>query len=105
VLNSLLRGLIRLYQLIVSPVLPPSCRYLPSCSDYALEALTRHGMLRGLALALRRLARCHPWGGSGYDPVPPSARRAAAELRLHRHDCGAAHPHSRMMAREKGNSA
>ena len=97
--NSLLRGLVRLYQLVVSPLLPPSCRYLPSCSDYALEALTRHGVLRGLVLALRRLARCHPWGGSGYDPVPPCAPR------WHRHDCGAAHPGSRMMAREKGNTA
>jgi uncharacterized protein len=105
VLNSLLRGLIRLYQLAVSPALPPSCRYLPSCSDYALEALARHGVLCGLALALRRLARCHPWGGSGYDPVPPSAPRAGAAPRLHRHDCGAAHPGSRMMAREKGNTA
>jgi uncharacterized protein len=108
VLNTLLRGLIRLYQLAVSPVLPPSCRYLPSCSDYALEALARHGIARGLVLALRRLARCHPWGGSGYDPVPP-AHRAGAEPRLHRHDCGAAHPASwttvRMMAREKGNTA
>jgi len=109
VLNLLLRGLIRLYQLTVSPLLPPRCRYLPSCSDYALEALSSHGMARGLWLALRRLARCHPWGGSGYDPVPPSAHRAGAAPRLHRHDCGAAHPASltmaRMMAREKGNTA
>ena len=59
------------YQLLVSPLLPPSCRYLPSCSDYAIEALARHGALRGSGLALRRLCRCHPWGGSGYDPVPP----------------------------------
>jgi uncharacterized protein len=102
VVNSLLRGLIRLYQLVVSPLLPPSCRYLPSCSDYALEALAHHGVLRGLLLALRRLARCHPWGGSGYDPVPPPA---GAAPRLHRHDCGAAHSGSRMMAREKGNTA
>jgi putative membrane protein insertion efficiency factor len=64
---------IRAYQLLVSPVLPPSCRFLPSCSDYAREAILRHGAWRGLALALRRLARCHPWGGSGWDPVPGHA--------------------------------
>jgi len=58
------------YRLLVSPLLPPRCRFLPSCSEYAIEALHRHGAGRGLVLALRRLARCHPWGGSGYDPVP-----------------------------------
>ena len=70
VLNWALRKMIRCYQLLVSPLLRPSCRYLPSCSDYAAEAIARHGALVGLGLALRRLARCHPWGGSGYDPVP-----------------------------------
>src|SRR5258708_19215648 len=75
VLNSLLRGLIRLYQLVLSPLLPPRCRYLPNCSDYAIEALARHGVLNGLWLALRRIARCHPWGGSGYDPVPPASHQ------------------------------
>jgi len=73
--KTLLRAAIRCYQLFLSPILPPSCRYLPSCSDYAAEAITRHGALKGSFLALCRLARCHPWGGSGYDPVPdaPSA--------------------------------
>jgi uncharacterized protein len=71
VLASLLRGLIRAYRLLVSPVLPPACRYLPTCSEYAADALQTHGVGRGAWLALRRLARCHPWGGSGYDPVPP----------------------------------
>jgi putative membrane protein insertion efficiency factor len=70
VLNWALRMTIRFYQLAISPLLLPSCRYLPSCSDYAIEAIGRHGALVGLGLALRRLARCHPWGGSGYDPVP-----------------------------------
>jgi hypothetical protein len=65
-LNGVLRG----YQLLVSPLLPPACRFLPSCSEYAVEAIERHGARRGAVLALRRLARCHPWGGSGYDPVP-----------------------------------
>jgi putative membrane protein insertion efficiency factor len=61
---------IRLYRVLLSPVLGPRCRYLPSCSEYALEALARHGVGRGGWLALRRIIRCHPWGGSGYDPVP-----------------------------------
>jgi putative membrane protein insertion efficiency factor len=63
-------GLIRLYQLVISPVLPPACRFTPSCSHYALEAVTRHGALRGSWLALRRLARCHPFHPGGFDPVP-----------------------------------
>jgi hypothetical protein len=62
--------LIRAYQLFLSPLLGPTCRYLPSCSEYAAEAIARHGALAGTWLALRRLLRCHPWGGSGYDPVP-----------------------------------
>lgn len=61
---------IRFYQLCISPMLPAACRYQPTCSQYAIEALRRHGPLKGLWLALRRIARCHPWGGSGYDPVP-----------------------------------
>jgi uncharacterized protein len=66
---------VRAYQLVVSPIRPPCCRFLPTCSDYAIEAIARHGALRGSGLALWRLARCHPWGGSGYDPVPPVASR------------------------------
>lgn len=65
--------LVRVYRYLLSPLLGPSCRFLPSCSEYAREALERHGALRGSWLALRRVARCHPWGGSGYDPVPPPA--------------------------------
>ncbi len=61
---------VRLYQLVVSPLLPPSCRYQPTCSHYAIAALSRYGVVRGGWLAIRRIARCHPWGGSGYDPVP-----------------------------------
>ncbi len=61
---------VRGYRRWVSPALPPSCRFVPSCSAYAEEALTRYGALRGGWLALRRLLRCHPFGGSGFDPVP-----------------------------------
>ncbi|MDY6829863.1 MAG: membrane protein insertion efficiency factor YidD [Pseudomonadota bacterium] len=69
-----LLGVLGAYRYLVSPLLPPSCRYQPTCSCYAEEALRRHGVVSGSALALRRLARCHPWRPGGYDPVPnPSA--------------------------------
>jgi putative membrane protein insertion efficiency factor len=73
--SVMLRVAIRAWQLLFAPVLPPSCRYLPSCSHYAEEAIARHGALRGSWLALHRVCRCHPWGGSGYDPVPDSPHR------------------------------
>lgn len=63
-------GLIRFYQLAISPWLGPSCRYTPTCSSYALEAFTKYGIFKGGWLALRRISRCHPWGSSGFDPVP-----------------------------------
>jgi putative membrane protein insertion efficiency factor len=59
-----------IYQRVISPFLPPSCRYVPTCSQYAVDAVMKHGIFRGGWLALRRILRCHPWGGSGYDPVP-----------------------------------
>ncbi len=62
--------LIKIYQLVISPILPPSCRFTPTCSHYSLEALKKHGLLKGGWLSLKRILRCHPWGGSGYDPVP-----------------------------------
>ncbi|MGQ0675249.1 MAG: membrane protein insertion efficiency factor YidD [Rhodospirillales bacterium] len=65
-----LRALIRGYQWTVAPILGVNCRFAPSCSEYACEAVGRHGALAGGYLAARRLLRCHPWGGSGYDPVP-----------------------------------
>ncbi len=73
-MRSFVRTLILLpvwaYQRLISPLRPPACRYLPTCSDYAREAVERHGALRGGWLALRRISRCHPWGGEGFDPVP-----------------------------------
>ncbi len=67
---------IRLYQRTFSRVLPPSCRFVPSCSEYGYEAITRYGAMRGGAMAVWRVLRCNPWGGHGYDPVPD----------LHHHD-------------------
>lgn len=66
---------IRVYQRAISPLLPPACRFYPTCSAYAIEAISRHGVFCGLWLALRRLARCHPFGGHGYDPVPPVSKK------------------------------
>ena len=72
----LLIGLARGYQLLISPVLPQTCRFDPTCSEYAIEAVQVHGAARGGWLAVRRIARCHPWGGSsGYDPVPEGDRQ------------------------------
>lgn len=65
-----LRGLIRAYQWTIAPVLGANCRYAPSCSEYACEAIGRHGALAGIWLGARRILRCNPWGGAGYDPVP-----------------------------------
>lgn len=70
---------IRGYQLFISPILPPSCRFTPTCSAYAIEALTTHGLLKGGALTVWRLLRCNPWSAGGYDPVPP--RRTEAKRR------------------------
>ncbi|MFN3530386.1 MAG: membrane protein insertion efficiency factor YidD [Bacteroidia bacterium] len=63
-------GLIRIYQYALSPMLPMSCRYTPSCSAYGVEALRKHGALKGGWLTLKRITSCHPWGGHGHDPVP-----------------------------------
>ena len=62
--------LIRLYKYLISPVLPPSCRFYPSCSTYAVEALSTHGFFRGVVLSVYRILRCNPWNAGGYDPVP-----------------------------------
>lgn len=69
-LTHLLKAFIKLYQYGISPILPGTCRYTPTCSAYSLEALERFGPFKGTWLGLKRIARCHPWGGSGFDPVP-----------------------------------
>lgn len=61
---------IKVYQLVISPILPNSCRYTPTCSHYMVEAIKKHGPLKGTWLGLKRIGRCHPWGGHGHDPVP-----------------------------------
>lgn len=69
-LSKALIALVRFYQRGISPMLPPACRYTPTCSQYMVEAILKHGALKGLYLGIRRILRCHPWGGYGYDPVP-----------------------------------
>lgn len=70
-LTYILVGMVRFYQLAISPLFPPSCRHVPTCSNYTIEALKIHGPLRGTWLGIKRIVKCHPWGTSGYDPVPP----------------------------------
>ncbi|MDM9630961.1 membrane protein insertion efficiency factor YidD [Robiginitalea aurantiaca] len=69
-ISALFISMIRGYQKYISPLTPPSCRYLPTCSQYSIEALQKHGLRKGGWLAIKRIGSCHPWGGSGYDPVP-----------------------------------
>ena len=69
-LAKLMVALVKLYQYILSPILPGACRYTPSCSEYGVQALRKHGPWRGGWLTLKRILSCHPWGGHGYDPVP-----------------------------------
>lgn len=69
-LDRLMIGVIRFYQLVISPGLPPSCRFYPSCSEYTLQAIAKYGALKGLWLGVKRIARCHPFHPGGYDPVP-----------------------------------
>ncbi|HSV56218.1 MAG TPA: membrane protein insertion efficiency factor YidD [Magnetospirillaceae bacterium] len=70
ILSAVLSGCIRLYRAVLSPLKPPSCRFYPTCSEYALEAVRKHGPFQGTAFTFRRILRCHPWNPGGYDPVP-----------------------------------
>lgn len=74
---------LRAYKLTLSPLIGRQCRYLPTCSEYAAEALLTHGPVRGGWLAARRVCRCNPWGGSGYDPVPPRGAPPSARVEAH----------------------
>lgn len=69
-MRLILMGLIRAYQLVISPLAPPSCRFQPTCSQYALEAVSKYGAVKGFGLAVKRILRCGPWHPGGYDPVP-----------------------------------
>ncbi len=71
IIKQILILLVRFYQKFLSPLCPGVCRYQPTCSQYMIEAIEKHGIFKGLWLGFKRLMRCHPWGGSGYDPVPP----------------------------------
>ena len=91
--GALFKGLIRGYQWLVAPVLGPGCRYYPSCSNYALEAIEHFGAVGGTWLAVKRIARCHPWGGSGVDPVPEGRNQYVPEgtgrqTKIHHHHHG-----------------
>jgi len=69
-LTNLFIAIIRFYQLVISPILPSACRYTPTCSAYGIEALKKHGAIKGSVLTIKRIMRCNPWGGHGEDPVP-----------------------------------
>ena len=69
IFTKLLIKLIKIYKYIISPLIGPSCRYLPSCSEYSIEALKTYGFIKGFSLSLKRIMSCHPWGNSGFDPV------------------------------------
>lgn len=70
ILSTIILLLVYFYRSCISPLTPPSCRYTPTCSAYMIEAVKKHGPFKGLWLGIKRICRCHPWGGSGYDPVP-----------------------------------
>jgi uncharacterized protein len=77
--RGLFIALVRFYQYVISPLTPSSCRYTPTCSAYAVEAIQKHGPWQGGRLAIKRISSCHPWGGSGYDPVPETLDASTPE--------------------------
>jgi len=79
ILSYVLKALITVYKYVVSPLLGPKCRYLPTCSSYAIEAIEIHGPIKGGWLGFKRILRCHPWGDSGYDPVPPLGKNGSKD--------------------------
>ena len=72
--SAMLIGAVKFYKKAISPWLPVACRYKPTCSEYMIEAIQKHGAFRGTILGLKRIGRCHPWGGSGFDPVPDNTK-------------------------------
>lgn len=84
---AILRAVIGVYRYALSPLMPPTCRYLPTCSAYAEEAVATHGALKGGWLAVKRVSRCHPLGGHGYDPVPPRLGAGAGKPGRDRKTC------------------
>ena len=62
--------LVKIYQSFISPLFPPTCRFSPTCSEYAIQSLKKYGLIKGVDLSIKRIVNCHPWGGSGYDPIP-----------------------------------
>jgi len=91
-MRKILIGLIRIYQYAISPYLPPSCRYTPSCSTYSVEAISRFGIFRGGWMAIRRIGRCHPWREGGYDPVPGDEdEKQTTKKHTNEHSAGCKH--------------
>ena len=75
IITTLFIIVIKLYKWFISPILKTNCRYLPTCSDYALEALSKHGIIKGVYLTIKRIVHCHPFGGQGFDPVPKNTKK------------------------------
>jgi len=75
IVNSIFIFPVKIYQYVISPLTPGSCRFEPTCSNYMIQAIKEHGPIKGISLGARRISKCHPWGGSGYDPVPKKEKK------------------------------
>ncbi len=82
IINAIFIFPVKIYQWIISPILPNSCRYEPTCSNYAIEAIKEWGPIKGIYLGTKRILSCHPWGGSGYDPVPKKHKCSEYKLKV-----------------------